>query len=71
MLLDLEAGVYYGLDPVGARAWELLATGATVSEVVATMLDEFEVSESTLSEDLRMLVADLEEKKLVTVSGAA
>jgi hypothetical protein len=65
MLLDFERGVYYGLDPVGSRIWELLAEGKTVDEVVDTMSAEYDAGESTLRTDVANLIADLEKNGLV------
>ena len=32
VLLNLESGVYYGLDAVGTRVWQLLMQGRTIAE---------------------------------------
>lgn len=59
VILDLESGTYFGLDPVGARIWELIAEGHTLDSICATMLEEYEVDEERLQEDVRALVQDL------------
>jgi hypothetical protein len=64
-ILGLDDGVYYGLDPVGARIWELLQQPTPLSRVLATLVLEFEVDEGTAQSDLLVLVSDLLEKKLV------
>ena len=33
VILNLGSGMYYGLDPVGARIWELLQEPRTVAEI--------------------------------------
>jgi protein arginine N-methyltransferase 1 len=65
VLLNLESGVYYGLDAVGTRAWNLLAEDRTLADVRAVMLDEFDVSAETLERDLAALVRDLCDKQLL------
>lgn len=52
LLLDLDAEEYIGLDPVAARFWILLASGADVDAVVATLLNEFAADEQTIRHDL-------------------
>ena len=65
VLLNLESGVYYGLDAVATRAWNLLAKERTLAEVCAVMLDEYDVAADVLRDDLTALVSDLCEKQLL------
>jgi len=34
VLLDFERGIYYGLNTVGARVWELLLKEKTTDEII-------------------------------------
>ena len=65
VLLNLESGVYYGLDAVGTRAWNLLAEERTLADVCTIMLEEFDVTHDTLQQDLTTLVRELCEKQLL------
>jgi hypothetical protein len=67
VLLDFEAGVYYGLDPVGTRMWELLAEGRSLEDVAAGMTAEYEIDRETLLRDLRNLIDELASRGLVAV----
>jgi hypothetical protein len=42
-ILDLKLGVYYGLDEVGARVWELIQEPRVVDEVRDVLLEEYDV----------------------------
>ena len=33
VILDLASGTYYGLDPVGARMWQLMTDGQTLAAI--------------------------------------
>ena len=68
VLLNLESGVYYGLDAVGTRAWNLFAEHGTLADVRAIMLEEFEVPAETLDRDLTALVRELCDKQLLVPS---
>jgi hypothetical protein len=68
VILHLESGTYYGLDPVGARIWALILEGKSLAGVCEVMLDEYDVVRQTLEEDVLRLVDELEEKGLVRVS---
>ena len=65
VLLNLESGVYYGLDTVGTRAWNLLTQDRTLADVCAIMVEEYDVPAETLQSDLTTLVHELCEKQLL------
>ncbi len=67
-LLNLESGVYYGLDPMGAYIWQLIATPITVRALLQKMLDDYPVDAAVVEQDLHdflneMLSAGLVELK--------
>ena len=68
VLLQLEAGMYYGLDPVGTRLWELLADHGELRKVHEQAVREFDVLPETLERDLLTLVAELTDRGLVVVA---
>lgn len=69
VILDLDAGTYFGLDPVGARIWELIGEGLTLSNVRDRMLNEYDTQSDTLEQDILELIKALREESLVAVRG--
>ena len=65
VMLDLAKSAYFGLDPVGARMWQLLEEGKSLAEACDVMLDEYDVNREELERDVLHLVADLEKHGLV------
>ena len=65
VLLHLDTGVYFGLDPVGTRVWTLLLEHGSPAEVCDRMLEEFEVSSEVLQPDVLHLLDELLDKGLV------
>lgn len=65
VLLDMGSGKYFGLNEVGARIWELLASGSNVGAIRRALVSEFEVDEARAGEDLTALVTELETRGLV------
>ncbi len=59
VLLNLESGTYFGLDPVGSRFLELLEVEGTLATVLAKMLEEFDVTEAQLEADLLRLADEM------------
>jgi hypothetical protein len=66
-ILNLETGVYFGLNEIGARIWSLLAEARTLREIRDVILDEYAVEESCCQRDLIKLMADLDRHQLVEV----
>lgn len=67
VILDLNTGVYFGLDPVGTRIWHLFQEHQPLQKVLDSLLEEYEVTETQCTQDLLRFVALLLEKKLVEV----
>lgn len=67
VLLNLNSGIYFGLDAVGTRMWQLIVEHEQLAPVVRSVVAEFDVSESQSAADLLALVAKLENQGLVTV----
>lgn len=59
VLLNLESGTYFGLDPVGSRFLELLQTEGALAAVFPQMLEEFDVTETQLEADLVRLADEM------------
>jgi hypothetical protein len=67
VILNLATGTYFGLDPIGARIWELMTAGQTLDEICEAMLAEYEVTHEELERDVLRLAAELHEQQLVKV----
>ena len=65
VLLDLESGVYFGLDEIGTRVWTLLVEQKTPDAVCEAMLAEFDVEPGVLADDVRRLVSELQQNGLL------
>lgn len=65
VLLNPIDSTYYRLNRVGCRFWKLLEGSA--GDVVARMLEEFDVERETLIEDLARLAEELADVGLIVV----
>lgn len=70
VILDLNGGEYFGLDPVGTRIWGLLSEGKTVGETCEALLGEYEVEAGRLEQDVRTLLEALVAQRLVKIEEA-
>jgi hypothetical protein len=64
-ILDLKAGVYYGLDAVAARIWNLIQEPRTVNEIRDILLEEYEVEPERCERDLLALLERLAAEGLI------
>ena len=70
-ILNLKSSVYYGMNPVGARVWELLKHPKSVSELRDVLLDEYEVDQERCAQDLLALLQNMRKEGLIEVRAAA
>jgi hypothetical protein len=68
VILNLANGTYFGLDPTGARIWQLLSEGKGLAYVCAALLDEYEISPNKLEADIDRLLGELSANGLVTIN---
>jgi hypothetical protein len=67
VVLNLSTGIYFGLNEVGTRIWQLIDQFGELAAVHESLLREFEVDPDTASRDLIDLVAQLADRGLVRV----
>ena len=64
VILSLDTGMYYGLDPVGTRIWTLLGD-RDLAAVAAAIHEEFNADLAEIQTDVLALVEQLVAKRLV------
>jgi len=67
VLLSLETDKYYGMDPVSARVWSLLAQPQRLADICQQLQAEFEVEGETCEGDVLEFVRSLADAKLVQI----
>lgn len=67
VILDLQSGVYFGLDPVGTDVWQLLAQGMSLADVCAALVGKYEVTQAQLESDVSRLADEMHSRGLVQV----
>jgi hypothetical protein len=70
-ILHLKTAIYYGLDPVGARVWDLLRTPKTLAELRDAILEEYDVDPARCESDLRDLLEKLAAAGLISSARSA
>jgi hypothetical protein len=70
VILGMRDGVYYGLDPVGARIWELVQAPCAIDDVASAIATEYDVSRERALADLLALAGQLMERGLLEIVAA-
>jgi hypothetical protein len=68
VLLQVDAGMYYGLDDVGTRLWQLMLEHRRLQLVLDAALAEFEVDPADLQRDLLDLTQQLVDRGLLVAT---
>lgn len=66
-ILNLKNSVYYGLNAVGVRIWDLIQEPKTADEVLGVLLEEYEVESNRCEHDLLALLQELAAHGLIEV----
>ena len=69
VILEVGAGAYYGLDPVGTRIWQLIQEPIAVGDVCQAIVEEYDVTPERCEADVLELLRGLDEVGLLEVAG--
>ena len=69
VMLSIETGEYYGLNPVASRIWELLEEPHTFRRLIDLLMQEFDIDEPACQKDVTSFLYQLMDKKLVITVG--
>jgi hypothetical protein len=66
VLMSIDNGKYYGMDSVASRIWGLLEQPTSLNSIVATLVEEYDVSQTICeSETLKFIELLATEKALI------
>jgi hypothetical protein len=67
VMMSLRQGKYYGLDGVGSRIWQLIASPRKVSELCEALGTEFDVEPAVCERDVIEFLEELAREGLIEV----
>jgi len=70
VVLNLRTKRYYSLNETGAVIWRLLEDDVAFSDIVARLVQQFDVEHATADQAVTNLLADLTSEDLVAVMSA-
>lgn len=70
VMMSVEKGQYYGLDPIGSRVWELIEKPVKVTELIDALLLKYDVDRETCERDVLAFLEELHERGILQVEGS-
>ena len=67
VMMNVEKGQYYGLDPIGSRVWELIERPIRVSELIDALAPKYDVDRETCERDVLAFLEELREDGILRV----
>lgn len=65
VMLSIEKGKYYGMDPVGSKIWNLINESRSLSGLIELLVGEYEVEAEQCKNDVLKFLQYLVEEGLV------
>ena len=66
VILNLQKGSYYGLDPIGSEIWQRIIAGESVSEIVRSAEGCFGLAATRIGPEIERFVSQLLSEDLIT-----
>jgi hypothetical protein len=67
VMIDLERGMYYGLDGSGAGIWELLAQPVRVRDLCTSLMQLYDVEQPVCEADVLAVLNEMAVEGLVSL----
>ena len=67
VMMDVDEGQYYELDPIGARIWALIEAPRPVDEICDALAGEYDVDPDTCRQDTLEFLETANEYRIVQV----
>jgi hypothetical protein len=67
VMMNVDAGLYYSLDAIGRRIWELIETPARISEVCDRLLAQYDVTPEACRQQVTEFFDELAAQGIVEV----
>lgn len=69
VMIDIERGAYFGMNPVAGEIWDMLETPLTPQQVIQKLITIYEVDSETCQTETLQVLQRMAHLKLVEVAG--
>ena len=68
VILDINSGVYYGLNSVGVDVWQWLQQPQTEAQIVDCLLTKYDVDKERANRDIRAILEEMLSVGLIEIA---
>ncbi len=67
VMMSIERGEYYGINPIGSRIWGLLESPKKVSGLCDTLQPDYDVTPVQCAQDILLFLNQMAEKGIIKI----
>ena len=67
VMMSIENGGYYGLDPIGSSVWELIETPIKVADLIDILLKKYDVDVETCEKDVLKFLNEINGENILVL----
>lgn len=67
VMMDMERGNYFMLNPIGSRIWDLINEPISVHQLVSLLREEYDVNEAECLEGVKDFLHELHHSNLLNI----
>ena len=68
MMMSVEEGFYYNLDPIASEIWNLLEVDRNAGQICDQMMKRYDVDRNQCLNDITAFLTEMIEEKLIRVT---
>ena len=68
VMMDVDSGTYFNLDPIGTDIWRRLESPASISELCAALQRDYDTDAATIQRDVQAFAGDMLKKGLLRLA---
>lgn len=65
VMMSIENGSYYGVNPIGSRIWDIVRNPVKVSDIISVLLKEYDVSKDICEKDVLTFLNTLYNERII------
>jgi hypothetical protein len=65
LMMSIEDGKYYGLNPVGSEIWKLLEKPQTIEDIIPTLIEIFDIDEEICRKESLIFIETMIENNII------
>ncbi len=67
VMMDVDEGQYYELDPIASRIWSIIENGQAVEAVCKNLTEEFDIDPNTCQQDTLEFLQAAKEQNIIRI----